>query len=146
MRDQARATLGETMVEALRQRDPDVPQSVLDKERSRPLRAPVIVIVAATVQESQKIPAIEQIVSAGTAAQNILLAAHALGFGGFWRTGAPAYDEHIKTALGLERGHTIVGFLYLGTPIESAPPIARPSLAEVAVEWKAPERIEPWGA
>ena len=39
---------------------------------------------------------VEQIISAGAAAQNILVAAHALGFGGFWRTGPAAYDDGVK--------------------------------------------------
>ncbi len=38
------------------------------------------------------------------AAQNILVAAHALGFGGFWRTGNAAYDNEVKAALGLQPG------------------------------------------
>ena len=49
------------------------------------------------------------------AAQNIMLAAHALGYGAMWKTGDPAYDPRVKRALGLEESDAIVAFLYLGT-------------------------------
>ena len=118
----ARRKLGEVMADALRQRDPATPAAVIDREKEKPMRAPLIVVVAATTRPDPKIPEIEQIVSAGAAAQNILLAAHALGFGGMWRTGGPAYDPAIKAALGLAVSDTIVGFLYLGTPVRAALP------------------------
>ena len=50
------------------------------------------------------------------AAQNIMLACHALGYGAAWKTGAPAYDASVKEALGLEAADGIAGFLYIGTP------------------------------
>jgi nitroreductase len=55
-------------------------------------------------------------IAAGIAAYNILLAAHAFGLGGMWRTGAPAYDPQVGQALGFGADTMIVGFLYLGTP------------------------------
>lgn len=117
----ARERLGELMASSLRQREPGAPKMLVDRERAKPLRAPLIIIVAATPKPNPKIPEIEQVVSAGAAAENILVAAHALGFGGFWRTGAAAYDEAVKAGLGLRAADVIVGFLYLGTPLRSAP-------------------------
>jgi nitroreductase len=57
------------------------------------------------------------------------VAAHALGFGGFWRTGAAAYDERVKRALELRAGDAIVGFLYLGTPSVATAPAASSDVA-----------------
>lgn len=145
VRDAARVELGEALAECLRQREPDAPFAAAEKERTKTLRAPVILIVVAAPRAHAKIPVIEQVVSAGTAAQNILLAAHAMGFGGFWRTGVSAYDERVKRVLGLSAEDTIVGFLYLGTPVVPAPPSNRPGLAEVVVEWKSPTQSQPWG-
>ena len=45
----------------------------------------------------------------------MLLAAHAQGFGGKWLTGANAYDEHVKAALGLAADDRLVGFVHIGT-------------------------------
>jgi nitroreductase len=111
----AREKLGALMAESLQRREPAVPAGKLEAERKKALRAPLIVVVAAAVQPSGKVPEIEQVVAVGAAAQNMLVAAHALGFGGFWRTGAVAYDTAVKRALGLADGDVIVGFLYLGT-------------------------------
>ena len=43
---------------------------------------------------------IEQLLAAGAATQNILLAAHAMGFGAMWRTGDGAYDERRQGGAG----------------------------------------------
>lgn len=134
----ARDRLGEVLAMALRAREPGLPDAVIEKERLKPRRAPVLVVVAARLRDNKKIPAVEQIISAGAAAQNILVAAHALGFGGFWRTGPAAYDDRIKTALGLEESDSIVGFIYLGTPAVAAPPAPAPDLAELVTEWTGP--------
>jgi nitroreductase len=135
----ARDQLGEVLAAALRAREPGLPEAVIEKERTKPRRAPLLVVVAARIRDNKKIPAVEQIISAGAAAQNILVAAHSLGFGGFWRTGPAAYDDHIKTALGLAASDSIVGFLYLGTPAVAAPPTPAPDLAELVTEWTGPQ-------
>lgn len=111
---EARVRLGEVMAQSLKRREPDAPPGKLDAERKKPLRAPLVVVVAAAVQENPKVPDIEQVIAAGAAAQNMLVAAHALGLGGFWRTGATAYDPEVKRALGLAGHDAIVGFIYLG--------------------------------
>lgn len=118
----AREALGEVLANALRAREANVADAALAKERAKPLRAPLVVVVAAKLREHRGVPGVEQIVAAGAAAQNILVAAHGLGFGAFWRTGAAAYDERVKRALGLSPEDAIVGFVYLGTPTAVAPP------------------------
>ena len=55
--------------------------------------------------------------------------------GGKWLTGANAYDEHVKAALGLAPDHRLVAFLYLGT-IEGRPPtVPHADAREHTVEW-----------
>jgi len=112
---EARVRLGEVMALSLKRREPDAPAGKLDAERKKPMRAPLVLVVAAAVKENPKVPGIEQIVAAGAAAQNMLVAAHALGLGGFWRTGATAYDPEVKRALGFADQDAIVGFIYLGS-------------------------------
>lgn len=87
----------------------------LDKERTKLGRAPLVVVVAAAETTGARIPFIEQQLCAGAAAQNLLLAATALGYGSMWRTGEPAYDPAVKAALGLEEWDAIVGFVYVGS-------------------------------
>jgi nitroreductase len=112
---EARARFGEVMAQSLKRREPDSPEGRLDAERRKALRSPTIVVVAATIKENPNVPEVEQIVAAGAAAQNLLLAAHGMGLGGFWRTGAVAYDEEAKREMGLGPDDRVIGFMYLGS-------------------------------
>ena len=47
-------------------------------------------------------------------AQNLMLAAHALGYGSMWRTGSMTYDRIVAEGLGLELNEKMIGFLYVG--------------------------------
>jgi nitroreductase len=135
IRGDARGRFGDVMAESLKSRLPDATPEMLTRERGKVLRAPLIVAVAARIQTGGKIPEIEQILSAGAAAQNIMLAAHALGYGAMWKTGEPAYDVRVKEALGLLASDAIVGFLYLGTRSGGAAPGARPAPEDFVTEW-----------
>jgi nitroreductase len=126
IRGGARERLGVLMADQLRRKLPAASAETLQRERQKALRAPLIIVVAAVYNAAAKIPAIEQILAAGAAAQNMMLAATALGFGAMWKTGDAAYDDTVKTALGLAPAAAIVGFLYLGTaPADAVPPPAR---------------------
>ncbi len=134
VRGKAREELGELFATSTKARQADATEDALERERRKPLRAPLILIVAAVVTAESKIPEIEQLLSAGAAAQNILLAAHGLGFGAIWRTGELAYDPEVVKGLGLSEEARIVGFLYIGSSV--SPPVARrPRLEANATEW-----------
>ena len=127
IREDKRARLGELMAATLKRANPNATPEMLKRASEAPMRAPMIVMAAYKAKPTEKIPAFEQMISAGAAAQNIMLAAHALGYGAMWKTGDVAYDEEAKKAFGLDPADTIVGFLYLGTRVEPpAPPPARP--------------------
>ena len=115
IRGDARNAFGDLLAKTLRARQPDVSDNELEREKAKALRAPLIIAVAAALVDHPKIPQVEQLLAAGAAAQNVLLAAHALGYGGVWKTGAAAYDAAVKQALGLAPADAIVGFLYLGS-------------------------------
>jgi nitroreductase len=108
----------------------------LKKERTKLGRAPMVVVVCAINQHSEEIPWTEQLLAAGAAAQNMLLAATALGYASMWRTGPPASHRAVLRALGLAEGDAIVGFIYLGTAAEGrALPPHEPSLDGLVQEW-----------
>lgn len=135
VRGDARAKLGEVFAEALLRREPGAAAEALDKARSRPMRAPLIIIVSARCCDHAKIPEVEQLLSAGAAAQNVMLALHARGFAGIWRTGQLAYDPHVRTSLGLDSGDHIVGFIYAGSAARPAPEMRRPGTATHVEHW-----------
>ena len=56
----------------------------------------------------------------------------------FWRTGAAAYDERVKRALGLRAEDAIVGFVYLGTPAASAGPLPALNVGSHVTRWTGP--------
>lgn len=130
-----RAAFGAVMAESLQRRDPSASAAEVQRERDKAFRSPVIVVVAAKVQRGHKIPEIEQIASAAAAAQTVMLAAPALGFGAVWKTGAPAYDPTVKGALGLDAGDDIIGFLYIGTRVGGSSPIPRPEARDFVTAW-----------
>ncbi len=121
-----RAAFGALLAESMARRNPAAPVEELARERAKAMRAPVIVVAAAKLAKGHKIPEIEQLMSAGAAVQNIMLAAKARGYGAMWKTGAPAYDASVKQALGIAPDSEIVGFLYLGTQVGGGIQTARP--------------------
>ncbi len=86
-----------------------------EKLTHKAMRAPLILICMACIQNHSKVPAQEQCITAGLATYSILMAANSLGYDGYWRTGQAAYDQGVQQALGLKANEEIVGYLYLGT-------------------------------
>jgi nitroreductase len=123
----SRRELGEVMARSLLQRllpnqeGPEA-EAELERERRKPMRAPVVIAVAAVPSDQPKVVAIEEFQAVAAAAQNMLVAAHALGLGAMWRTGRPAYDPAVKAFLGLPDEAHIVAFVYLGYPDLPAAP------------------------
>lgn len=121
----ARVRLGELFLQTLLQRDPQASPEKRDKALKAPLRAPLVIVAVARLQPHPKVPASEQLLTAGCATHALLLAAQALNYGAIWRTGDPSYDPAVAQALGLEVNENIIGFIYLGTPttLKSPPPL-----------------------
>ncbi|HEX4157392.1 MAG TPA: nitroreductase [Rhizomicrobium sp.] len=112
---ESRARFGELLAECALLDDPQASEERLRLERERFLRAPVIVGVVSRVREGIPIPEWEQILSAGAACQNLVLAAHALGYVANWITEWCAYHPGVRDRLGLKSGERIAGFVYLGS-------------------------------
>lgn len=106
--------LGELYAKAAKMDDAEVEDAIVEKARTLPHRAPMVIAVIAKYTEHPKVPRIEQIASASCAAMAMQQAAFALGYGGVWRTGAYAHNPHMKPLLGLDEQDEIVGYLYLG--------------------------------
>jgi nitroreductase len=135
VRGAARARFGELLARHLARTQPAASAESLQRERDKAFRAPMIIVVAAHVNEAvKKVPAIEQTLSAGVAAGNIMLAALALGYNAMWKTGGAAYDAEVRQSLGLTGSDVIVGFLYVGT--EAGKPSApRGEWRDLVREW-----------
>jgi len=109
-----RRKFGEMLAASALRRVPGLSAGDLARERDKAQRAPLIIVVACRVVTGTKVPVIEQILAAGAAAQNILLALHTLGYVAAWKTGEAAYDPEVKKSLGLAVDDHLVGFIYTG--------------------------------
>jgi nitroreductase len=91
-------------------------QAMLNKERNKLMRSPVVIVVAAEMPRQSNVLEIENIEAAAAATQNMLLAGEEMGLACMWRTGDAAYDARVKQWLGLVLEEHIVAFLYAGLP------------------------------
>ncbi|WP_213879820.1 NAD(P)H nitroreductase [Pseudomonas sp. dw_358] len=132
----AREQLGELLAQAV-EANGDASEAALDKARGMPLRAPLLIVVIACLQDHPKVPANEQLLAAGCAAQGILLAAYAQGIGAVWRTGELSYSPLVADGLGLQDNERMLGFLYLGTPQKQPRQAPQVELADYVSVWTA---------
>ncbi|MCC5851222.1 MAG: NAD(P)H nitroreductase [Alkalimonas sp.] len=109
--------LGDIFAEAAVEDDPSIANELLERARQLPLRAPMVIVCIARCNSTAKIPLHEQVQSAACSVMAMQQAAFALGYGAIWRTGMYAEMEFVKQSLELGEDDEIVGFLYLGTPV-----------------------------
>jgi len=116
----AREELGALMAASLADRLADTSsekaQAMLNKERGKLMRSPVVIVVAAELPRQPNVLEIENIEATAAAVQNMLLVAEEMGLACMWRTGDAAYDAHVKQWLELSPQEHIVSFLYVGFP------------------------------
>ena len=133
LQGEARERLGEVMVNSLKASKPEIGDDDLNRERLKPLRAPVLIAVAVDKPAIPKVQEIENVAAASAAIQNLRLTAHALGLGAIWRTGPTATDQTIKAFLGLAADQHLIGFVYVGYPESASTPPARPTFEDRTV-------------
>ncbi|WP_223193131.1 MULTISPECIES: nitroreductase family protein [Psychrobacter] len=85
------------------------------KTANMPLRAPVIITVVTKMEAHKKVPPFEQLLSAGAAVQNLILALKAQGFSTIWRTGLLCNDPAVKDYFNVGAEDYVTGFIYTGT-------------------------------
>jgi len=130
-----RKRMGELLARLTLEEDPKASEERIAMERYRFQRAPVVVGVVSRVRENIPIPVWEQELSAGAVCQNMLIAAHAMGYVGNWLTEWCAFDPRVKDALGLKSGERIAGFIYIGKPAEALEERVRPDLEKITTHF-----------
>ena len=95
--------------------------------------AHLAVVVVASPKPSEKIPAIEQTLSAGAVCLALLNAALAAGWGANWLTGWAVHDRQFAAGeLGLAPEEFVAGVIHIGTGTVAPADRPRPDLARVA--------------
>jgi nitroreductase len=131
----ARQKAGDAIVAAFKSKYPESKPEQIDAERGRLARAPLVIAVVSRAGHHVKIPEWEQVLSAGAAAMNLVLAAHALGYGATWITEWYAYDRSVLDAFGLAPNERIAGFVHIGRPPGVPEDRPRPPLSEIATRF-----------
>ena len=136
LRGDARHALGEFLARRTRERDPDAATAAVEKDRQRFSHAPLIITVIARLHDNPKVPAQEQLLTAGSVCFALLQAAQGCGFGAQWLTAWMAYDAEVARHLGLADDEHIVGFIHIGTPKLQVPDRDRPDPATLLQDWQ----------
>ncbi len=108
----------------------DQPGEKLDKARRQFADADLVIAVIAAPTGSDKVPEVEQILSAGAVCLALLNGALASGWGANWLTGWMARDrEFLARGLGLSGNEFVAGFIHVGTETIMPPERPRPDVA-----------------
>lgn len=105
-------------------------------ERKRLALAPVVIGVVSRAAPHVKIPEWEQVLSAGAVCENLVVAAHAMGYAASWLTQWYSYDRRVVDAFGVLPHEKVAGFVHIGTPTAKPEDRARPALADIVTRWQ----------
>jgi len=90
-------------------------------------RAPTLVVASAIQIGDDPVRDQEDLNAAAAATYILLLAAHARGLAGYWRTPEVLRTEEGRRAVGVPRDERILGLVYLGHPCQDKAPPERQS-------------------
>ena len=127
---------GEALAALHQKIDPSVPAAKLAKDRERFAHSPTVLAVIARIAANHpKIPAQEQLLSAGCLAFNLLLSAQAEGFAAQLLTGWSCYNREAAKLLGLADDEHAIAYIHIGSRGDEPPERNRPASADVVSAW-----------
>lgn len=129
--------LGNALAQTYLNEKPDAGKLEVEAIRSFPSQAPVMITVLSRINTARAIPHWEQQLSSGAACQNMLNAAHALGYVGNWLTGWCAYSADAVRILGGEADDRVAGFLFIGTAGKDLQERPRPEFDDIVSYYRA---------
>jgi nitroreductase len=94
-------------------------------------RCPTLVVVSSLLDDDP-VQSEEDLHSTAVASYIVLLAAHARGLAGYWRSPGLLREEAGRAAVGLAQSERFVGLLHLGQPRQERPVPERPATATIA--------------
>ncbi len=138
LRKEAQRALADVCVDIYLRENPDAPEALIEKERERQQRSPLLLVVTShpNADKFAKVPELEQVLSSAAVCQNILIATQALGYNAQWVTDWPAYHANVREALGHSADTEIVAFIHIGTAIEAPKERPRPDFDAIVSEWR----------
>lgn len=126
-----RALLGEAFALALTDRDCNATPEQVAAAHEKAHRAPFLMLAIARLGPDESgIAALDRLVSLGCALQNILLTAHAMGFGAGVTSGQAMASPRMRDLFKLVEGEQAVCCVNVGTVAKRKPLRRRPAVAE----------------
>ena len=126
-----RHLLAEAFAEALVERDEEATEFQKQEARAKAYRAPFLLLVVARLGAALgPVHPQERLISAGCAIQNMLLTAHAMGFGAGLSSGRALYSRGIRALFQLAEDEQPLCFLTVGTVTTSKSPKQRPAMGD----------------
>jgi len=126
-----RHLLGAAFADALIERDAGAAEWQQQEARAKALRGPFLALVVARLDpELGPTHPQERIVSAGCAIQNMLLVAHAMGYGAGLASGRALYSQRLKALFELGAYEQPLCFLSVGTVTTGKAARPRPAMAD----------------
>jgi nitroreductase len=126
-----RHLLAEAFAEALVERDGEATEMQKQEARAKAYRGPFLALMLARLDpDLGPTHPQERMISAGCAIQNMLLTAHALGFGAGLSSGRALYSQQIRALFGLSAHEQPLCFMTLGTVLRRKPVRPRPVMAD----------------
>ena len=124
-----RPLLAEAFAEALSERDSKATEGQLQEARDKAYRGPLLVAVIGRLGPTlSNVHPQERLLSAGCAIQNMLLTAHAMGFGAGLLTGRSIYSQRLKQFFQLDEGEHLLCFMAVGAVVRGRPATSRPTM------------------
>jgi len=131
-----RGDLAAAFRDAKAERDPGAPAAEIERAGEKAYRgAMLLAVVLRVVRDHPRVSVSDQMLAAGAALENALLAASALGYAGCLRSGHSATSRRVRLALGLANEEELAAFLMLGTPAK-APLPREEAKADLLSIWK----------
>lgn len=111
-----RSLIAEVFALALIDRDPGATLAQIEAAREKAYRAPLLLVAVARLGQCEPdMPPLERMVSMGAAIQNLLLGAHAMGFGAGLTSGQAMASPRLRRLCGLIEGEVPVCCINIGT-------------------------------
>jgi len=130
--ESGRTRLADLFVQSKLQLKPDATEAELSREREKALKPPILLAMLATPKTTRpEVTEAEQIACAGAAMQSILLAAYGLGYGAIILSGSRCADPAVREAFGAGSEDHLLGFISIGSIIDTPIPSRRPNLSDM---------------
>ncbi len=126
-----REALAGVFAQALLERDPQAAPHEVAKAREKGFRSPFLALLVVDADKGDAdIGLAERLVSAGAAAQNVLLMATALGYGSALTAGQSVRSAVLHRFFGLRASEQAVCFVNIGTALSHGSLRVRPAVAD----------------